>query len=68
MVVDRQPLLIDSEGAADLLGCSRSTIYKLLASGDLRGIKVGRSRRFTRAELEAYVSRLEASAAAGAYR
>ena len=68
MVSDRQPLLLDAERAADMLGCSRSTIYKLLTSGDLRGIKVGRSRRFTIAELAAYVSRLEAIAEAGDFR
>jgi len=68
MVPERQPLLLDAERAADMLGCSRSTIYKLLTSGDLRGIKVGRSRRFTITELAAYVSRLEAIAEAGDFR
>jgi len=63
MVLDRQPLLVDAEGAAAMLGCSRSTIYKLIAVGQLHGIKVGRSRRFTVGELEAYVERLEAEGA-----
>ena len=35
-------------------------IYGLLNSGHLHGVKIGRSRRFSRRELEALVERLEA--------
>jgi len=59
-VIAERPPLLDAEAAARYLSCSRSTIYKLLTTGDLRGVKVGRSRRFTPSELQAYVERLTA--------
>jgi excisionase family DNA binding protein len=65
--VKPEPLLYDSETAADLLGVSRSTIYKLIARGELKGVKVGKARRFSRQELEALVERLEAVAGGAAY-
>lgn len=54
-----EPLLYDSEEAADMLGVSRSLVYRLMRSGELRGVRLGRSRRFSRLELEALVERLE---------
>jgi excisionase family DNA binding protein len=56
-----QPILFSPEGAAQLLGVSRSTIYKLAQQGLLRGVRVGRARRFSRQELESLVERLEAA-------
>jgi len=53
------PLLVDAEGAARFLGCSRSTIYALLEKGELRGVKIGRARRFSISELKDLVERLQ---------
>jgi excisionase family DNA binding protein len=36
------PLCLSIPGAADTLCCSRSQIYRLLAAGHLRSIKIGR--------------------------
>ncbi len=58
MVTERQPLLVDAEGAAHYLSCSRSTVYALIDRGELQGVKIGRARRFTLAELQALVERL----------
>ena len=54
--VDPLPFLVSVKEAARLLGISKSAFYKLQASG--RGplpIKLGRSTRYRRAELEAWV-------------
>jgi excisionase family DNA binding protein len=52
------PLLYTPEGAATKLATGRTTIYALMASGELESVKIGRSRRITAAALEAYVGRL----------
>ena len=58
MITEPQPLLVDAEGAAHYLSCSRSTVYALIDRGELKGVKIGRARRFTLAELQALVERL----------
>jgi excisionase family DNA binding protein len=52
-------LLLDAEEAGRLLGVGRSTIYKLLQGGQLRGVRIGRARRFSRREVEDLAERLE---------
>lgn len=44
------------EEVGELLGLSRSTVFRLLASGDLGSIKVGASRRVTVEQLDAYLA------------
>jgi excisionase family DNA binding protein len=51
-------LLLTPEHAADKLDVGRTTVYALMASGELRSVKIGRSRRVPAAALEDYVSRL----------
>jgi excisionase family DNA binding protein len=51
-------LLLTPEHAADKLDVGRTTVYALMASGELRSVKIGRSRRVPVAALEDYVSRL----------
>ncbi|MFF4229159.1 helix-turn-helix domain-containing protein [Streptomyces sp. NPDC001820] len=53
------PLLYTPEEAAKALRFGRSTVYELMAAGELKFIKRGRSRRIKRSDLEAYVSGLE---------
>ena len=36
-----QPLLVSVPAAAAMIGCSRSTFYKLLADGRVRAVKLG---------------------------
>jgi general secretion pathway protein E len=45
------------EKAAELLYVSRSTVYRLLAQGKLRGMKAGKQWRFRRDDLLAYLQR-----------
>ena len=53
--------LLDMSGAAELLGCSRSYIYRLIASGQLRSVDIkvsGNTRPKTRVyahEVEAFI-------------
>ncbi len=47
------------EEAAELLSLSRSVLYRLIQEGDLPTVLVGRSRRITYAQLDAFVRKLE---------
>ncbi len=59
-VLSDDPLLLTPEEAAKLLRVGRTTVYALMKAGDLHPVHIGRSCRLSRAELERYVSRLEA--------
>jgi excisionase family DNA binding protein len=52
------PLLLTVQQAAEMLGIGRSTIYELLAAGELRSIKLGGSRRIPVSAVREYVERL----------
>ena len=57
MKSDTMALLITAEEAAWLLGISRAHFYKLLSSGRLPApVNLGRSVRWARAELEAWIA------------
>ena len=49
------------EECADLLSLSRSQLYRLADQGDLDSVKIGKSRRVTYTQLDAFVMRLEQS-------
>lgn len=51
-------LLLTPEHAADQLDVGRTTVYALMASGELRSVKIGRSRRVPAAALDEYVGKL----------
>lgn len=53
-------LLFRPEDAAVALDISRTTVYALIASGDLESVRIGRARRIPRAALDAYVDRIQA--------
>lgn len=57
-------LLLTLEEAAETLGIGRSTLYRLLASRDIRSVKIGWMRRIAVADLEAYVERLRSASRA----
>ena len=52
------------EEVGDLLGVSRSTVYRLMGDGLLESVKVGGSRRITDEQLDRYLATLEASVGA----
>jgi excisionase family DNA binding protein len=43
--------ILDIEGAADVLGVSKTTIYKLAREGTIPATRVGREWRFSRSNL-----------------
>lgn len=55
--VDFGPLLSRTE-AAEFLGVSTSTVYRLLRRGDLRAYRVGHSIRMTQVDIENYLRQL----------
>jgi excisionase family DNA binding protein len=57
-------LLYTVRHAAELLDVSENTVWNLLQRGELHGVKVGRSRKITAAELKRYVSSLADGSAA----
>lgn len=57
-------LLLNLDQAAAELGIRRTKLFELLAAGDIKGVSIGRRRLIPRSELEAYVNRLLAAAAA----
>ena len=58
---NEQDILLTFQEAAELLRVSRATMYRLLASGQLVGHKVGRSWRFYKRDLHAFVSAQDGS-------
>ena len=46
------PLAVTPEQAAEMLSLHRSMIYKLMASGELPSLKVGRARRIRLSDIE----------------
>ena len=49
------------EEAAELLSLSRAQVYRLVETESLPTVRVGRSRRITFAQLDAFVRKLEQS-------
>ena len=52
------PLTLDVNEAAQTLRCGRSTVYKLIASGELASINIGRRRLVTYDSCRDLVERL----------
>jgi excisionase family DNA binding protein len=57
-------LLYPIPDAQAQLGIGRSTVYELIAKGDLQTVKIGSRTLISHDELVRYVDRLKASAAA----
>jgi excisionase family DNA binding protein len=51
------PLLVCVEDAARLLAVGRTTVYELIAAGELEAINIGRCRRVPLSALYAFVQR-----------
>jgi len=54
---DEMPLLLRAEEAAKLLSLGRSTVFQLLATGELPAVRVGRAVRVRRSDLERWIER-----------
>jgi excisionase family DNA binding protein len=51
-------LLLDYEEAGDALNVGRTTIYKLVAAGEITPVKIGKRSLVTADSVRAYVNRL----------
>ncbi len=60
-----EQLLETPEQAAKVLQISRSTLFALLASGEVKSVKIGRNRRIPHDALVEYVQRLRAEQSGG---
>jgi excisionase family DNA binding protein len=65
--VDDQ-LLVTPEEAARRLSVGRTTIYELMASGELQSVNIGRCRRVPVSSLSLFVNRLIGDAVVGQSR
>jgi excisionase family DNA binding protein len=52
-----EPLLLTPEQAFEMIAIGRSHGFKLIASGELPSIKIGRLRRIPRADLQRWVEK-----------
>jgi excisionase family DNA binding protein len=57
-----ETLLLTAEEAAAELRIGRSRMFDLIREGAIKSVKIGTSRRITRAALTTYVATLEAEA------
>jgi excisionase family DNA binding protein len=55
----QEPLLLTPDAAATALGLSRSTLYRLIRTGQIQVVRPGREVRVSRRALERYVSEHE---------
>jgi excisionase family DNA binding protein len=55
---DMPRLLLTVDQAAERLGICRSNMYKLIRSGDVASVQIGRLRRITPSALEDYIAQL----------
>ena len=55
MMFDYYDTLITPEEAAELLGCGMNTIYKILRSGKLKAMRIGRIWKFPRRAVQEYI-------------
>ncbi len=54
---DIKPLLIDSRQVGELLNLSTRTVWRLLSAGKLpKPVKIGRSVRWSRSDLETWIA------------
>ena len=53
------PFLFDIPSTAKILSISRSAVYNLIRDGELQTVRVGRARRISRNQIDAFIKRLE---------
>lgn len=50
------PIMLTPAEVMDILGVGKNTIYRLLNSGELHGVRIGRSWRINAKDLQAYLT------------
>ena len=54
--VEQLPVVLTPAEAMEVLGVGKNTIYRLLNSGELPAIRIGRSWRITDAEIQRFIT------------
>ena len=62
-----EPKLLKVPDVVERLGVSRAKVYELMASGELRSVRVGGSRRIESDDLDRFITGLDDTWPAGAY-
>jgi excisionase family DNA binding protein len=62
-----ESLLLTPEEAAQALRIGRTRLYEMLRTGELGSVRVGRSRRIARRDIEGYVETLRVGQHADAF-
>lgn len=52
---DQTPIVLTPAEVMDILGVGKNTMYRLLNTGELRAVRIGRSWRITSDALEEYL-------------
>lgn len=52
---DQMPIVLTPAEVMDILGVGKNTMYRLLNTGELRAVRIGRSWRITGDALEEYL-------------
>lgn len=55
MMFEYYDTLISAEETAELLGCGMNTVYKILKSGKLKAMRVGRIWKIPRRAIQEYI-------------
>ena len=58
-------LALTVEEAGERIGVKRTTMYKLIRDGEIESFTIGRLRKVSLSELDAYIERRRAAARAG---
>lgn len=59
MELDTRPALLDLLAVSERTQLSKSSLYRLIAAGHLKGVRVGRALRITEQELARFIAGLE---------
>jgi excisionase family DNA binding protein len=61
-VTPPKQLLYKPENAGAILDMGRTSVYHLMATGELKSVRIGRSRRIPASALEDYINKLQSGA------
>jgi excisionase family DNA binding protein len=56
-LVKAPPLVVKPRAAREMLSCSHTKMYQLLAAGELESFKDGRARKITVASIQRYIEK-----------
>lgn len=54
--MEQLPMVLTSAEAMEILGVGKNTLYRLLNSGELPAIRIGRSWRIANTEIERFIT------------